>query len=159
MSKKTDKAAASDELLRLDKQLCFPLYAAANLIVKLYAPLLAEIDLTYPQYLVLLVLWEQSPLSVGELGTRLYLDSGTLTPLLKRLEAKELIDRRRDENDERRVLIYLSAKGKTLKKHAACIPMRLIQDLDLDVEEVAAMRETMKNFVTLLEKQLKSAEL
>lgn len=113
------------DVLRLDQQLCFPLYAASNLITRLYRPLLAEIGLTYPQYLVMLVLWESAPQSVGALGERLHLDSGTLTPLLKRMEAAGLVDRKRDSGDERRVLIALTPKGADLREAALTIPGRL----------------------------------
>src|SRR5690554_1936376 len=94
-----------DELMSLDRQVCFDLYVASNLITRQYRPLLAELGLTFPQYLVMLVLWESEPQSVSAIGERLYLDSGTLTPLLKRLEINGFVMRRRDETDERRVLI------------------------------------------------------
>ena len=101
----------SNDHLKLDKQLCFPLYAASNLLVKVYRPLLEPLGLTYSQYLVMLVLWERDSVSVGDLGHCLYLDSGTLTPLLKRMENSGFINRRRDSNDERRIIIKLTNKG------------------------------------------------
>src|SRR5436190_16074857 len=106
------KTAPADELLHLDNQLCFSLYSASLAMTKLYKPLLDEIGLTYPQYLAMLVLWERDGLMVSELGERLYLDSGTLTPLLKRLEAAGLIARIRAVEDERRVHITLTAAGR-----------------------------------------------
>ena len=102
---------SSSELLRLDNQVCFALYSASLAMTKLYKPLLDALGLTYPQYLVMLVLWEQDGLTVSELGERLYLDSGTLTPLLKRLEATGLVARQRDAQDERRVRVMLTARA------------------------------------------------
>ncbi|HWA61253.1 MAG TPA: MarR family transcriptional regulator, partial [Caulobacteraceae bacterium] len=110
----SDTSLSDDDPLRLDLQVCFPLYAATNLIGRLYRPVLAQLGLTYPQYLVMLVLWEGAPQTVGSLGARLYLDSGTLTPLLKRMEAAGLVIRRRDAEDERRVRIALTEKGLAL---------------------------------------------
>ena len=111
--------------LRLDEQMCFPLYAAANTIIRVYRPLLKPLGLTYPQYLVMLVLWESAPLAVGEIGARLFLDSGTLTPLLKRLELGGLLVRRRDRMDERRVNIVLTVTGRQLKAKARAVPAAL----------------------------------
>ena len=111
-----------DHALRLDNQLCFALYSASLAMTKLYQPLLAELGLTYPQYLAMLVLWERDGLMVSELGERLCLDSGTLTPLLKRLEAVGLIARIRALDDERRVHVTLTAAGRRLKARAAKVP-------------------------------------
>lgn len=110
---------------RLDEQLCFALYAASRAFTRAYAPLLEPLGLTYPQYVVLLVLWETDGLSVGELGERLGLDSGTLTPLLKRLEAAGIVTRTRDPGDERVVRVALTPDGKRLEKKAAEIPAAL----------------------------------
>ncbi|MXO66156.1 MarR family transcriptional regulator [Altererythrobacter endophyticus] len=113
--------------LALDRQICFPVYVAGNSLVRAYRPLLSEIGLTYPQYLVMLILWsEEAPLSVGTIGSHLMLDSGTLTPLLKRMESAGIVERRRDQADERRVLIGLTAKGRALRKDAESIPGKLI---------------------------------
>jgi DNA-binding MarR family transcriptional regulator len=112
----------ADQALLLDNQLCFALYSASLAMTKLYKPLLAELGLTYPQYLAMLVLWERDGLMVSELGERLFLDSGTLTPLLKRLESAGLIARIRALDDERRVHITLTAAGRKLKARAARIP-------------------------------------
>jgi DNA-binding MarR family transcriptional regulator len=112
----------ADQALLLDNQLCFALYSASLAMTKLYKPLLDELGLTYPQYLVMLVLWEGDGLMVSELGQRLCLDSGTLTPLLKRLESTGLVSRMRDAEDERRVRIQLTAAGRKLKARAAKVP-------------------------------------
>jgi len=111
--------------LLLDTQLCFALYSASLTMTKIYKPLLSALGLTYPQYLVLLVLWEKDECNVSELGERLFLDSGTLTPLLKRLEALEYISRRRDVDDERRVIVALTAAGKKLRRQALAIPQHI----------------------------------
>lgn len=113
---------STDQALRLDNQLCFALYSASLAMTKLYKPLLSQLGLTYPQYLAMLVLWERDGLMVSELGERLFLDSGTLTPLLKRLEAAGLIARLRAQDDERRVHVTLTAAGRKLKTRAARIP-------------------------------------
>ena len=114
-----------DERLKLDNQLCFTIYAASREMTKLYRPLLNKLDITYPQYLTLLALWEQDGLMVKEIGERLYLDSGTLTPLLKRMEAQGLIVRKRVAADERKVEITLTMAGQALKEEAYCIPEKI----------------------------------
>jgi len=116
------RAAPAENALLLDNQLCFALYSASLAMTKLYKPLLEELGLTYPQYLVMLVLWEADGVMVSEIGHRLSLDSGTLTPLLKRLEAAGLISRMRDVQDERRVHIHLTQAGRKLKTRAAKVP-------------------------------------
>ncbi len=130
---------SSDQALQLDHQLCFALYSASLAMTKLYKPLLEELGLTYPQYLAMLVLWERDGVTVSELGERLSLDSGTLTPLLKRLEGAELVARLRDVQDERRVLIRLTAAGRRLKTRAARIPGCVLQATQCDVAEVMAL--------------------
>ena len=130
---------SSNQALQLDHQLCFALYSTSLAMTKLYKPLLDEIGLTYPQYLAMLVLWEHDGVTVSELGERLHLDSGTLTPLLKRLEAAELVTRLRDVQDERRVLIRLTAAGRKLKARAARIPACVLQATQCDVAEVLAL--------------------
>lgn len=110
------------EMQRLDNQLCFALYSSSLVMTKLYKPVLAPLGLTYPQYLVLLVLWETDSVGVGELGERLSLDSGTLTPLLKRMEAAGLLARARAAGDERRVIVTLTAAGRTLRHKAGGVP-------------------------------------
>src|SRR5579875_3340210 len=104
-----------NQLLKLENQLCFTVYACSREIIRMYRPMLDKLGITYPQYLVLLVLWEMDELTVSQLGERLYLDSGTLTPLLKRMESMGLITRRRSETDERKVYIYLTEQGQDLK--------------------------------------------
>lgn len=116
-----------ENLLKLEKQLCFKVYAFSRMITKEYKPFLDEINLTYPQYLVMIVLWEENCLSVKELGEKLYLDSGTLTPLLKKLEAKDLVLRKRDTIDERIVNIYLSENGEKLEEKAREIPKKILE--------------------------------
>lgn len=127
---------SADEALHLDHQLCFALYSASLAMTKLYKPLLEDLGLTYPQYLAMLVLWETDGVTVSELGDRLHLDSGTLTPLLKRLEVAELVTRLRDVQDERRVLIRLTTSGRKLKSRAARIPACVLQATQCDLPEV-----------------------
>jgi MarR family transcriptional regulator, organic hydroperoxide resistance regulator len=112
--------------LALDNQFCFALYSASLAMTKTYKPFLDKIGLTYPQYLVMLVLWQQDDILVKAIGEKLFLDSGTLTPLLKRLEASSLIARTRDETDERQVRITLTKEGRALKKKAQCIPQQVL---------------------------------
>ena len=118
-------AALPVDWLALDQQLCFALYAASLAMTKAYKPLLAPLGLTYPQYLVMLVLWEGDGLGVSQLGARLALDSGTLTPLLKRLEAQALVQRLRDASDERRVRLHLTASGRALRAQAMAVPQAI----------------------------------
>ncbi|MGE2738020.1 MarR family winged helix-turn-helix transcriptional regulator [Mycolicibacterium vaccae] len=128
---------------RLDEQLCFALYSASRAVTAAYRPLLDELHLTYPQYLVLLVLWEEEPCTVGHLGDRLHLDSGTLSPLLKRLETAGLVRRQRSASDERRVTITLTAQGRALEERAACIPERLLGAADAAAGDLAALRDAL----------------
>ena len=116
------RQAATEDMLRLDHQLCFALYSSSLLMTKLYKPVLGALGLTYPQYLALLVLWEADAISVSELGERLYLDSGTLTPLLKRMEHAGWLTRERATDDERRVVVALTPAGRALRRKAANIP-------------------------------------
>jgi DNA-binding MarR family transcriptional regulator len=119
-------ATASASLLVLENQFCFALYSASHAMTKAYKPLLDRLGLTYPQYLVMLVLWEQDAILVKDIGARLFLDSGTLTPLLKRLEANGLVTRNRDPQDERQVRISLRAEGRALRAAATAIPAQLL---------------------------------
>lgn len=139
-----------DDQLRLDQQICFPLYAASNIVTRLYRPMLAELGLTYSQYLVMLCLWQHSPQTVSQLGHALHLDTGTLTPLLKRLEQRELIVRRRAEEDERRVRVEPSKNGLALKEKARCIPQAMLSQLPMASEEVEALRSHLQRFVAAL---------
>lgn len=147
-----------DDMLLLDRQVCFPLYAASNLLNRLYRPVLAQFNLTYPQYLVMLVLWEQSPVSVGDLGEKLFLDSGTLTPLLKRLEANGFVNRQRDPADERRVLIRLTGQGQQLKQQAAVIPKTLGNSLNLSVEQIEQLRTQVQQIVGIMAQALQQGK-
>jgi DNA-binding MarR family transcriptional regulator len=132
-------APTPDDWLALDHQLCFALYAASLAMTKAYKPLLAPLGLTYPQYLVLLVLWEDDGLSVSRLGERLTLDSGTLTPLLKRLEAQGLLHRRRDSSDERRVLLDLTPAGQALRQQALAVPQAIACASACDLSQISAL--------------------
>lgn len=131
------------DLLKLDNQICFPLYAASKGIVARYKPFLDEFGLTYTQYIVLMVLWEEKRCNVTHLGKRVLLDSGTLTPLLKKLEAKGLIKRVRDKKDERNLSITLTQKGEDLKKEAIKIPLSMASCLKLKKEEAAILYKTL----------------
>jgi DNA-binding MarR family transcriptional regulator len=128
-----------EQALLLDNQLCFALYSASLAMTKLYKPLLDELGLTYPQYLAMLVLWERDGLAVSELGHRLSLDSGTLTPLLKRLEAAGFIARIRDAQDERRVHITLTAEGRKLKARARKIPGCILDSSQCSISELVQL--------------------
>lgn len=139
----TSRTLSADEALKLDNQLCFALYSASLAMTKLYKPLLDELGLTYPQYLVMLVLWEGDGLAVSELGRRLSLDSGTLTPLLKRLEAAGLVSRLRAVDDERRVHIHLSAAGRRLKARAAKVPACILAATQCPLPEVVRLTQEL----------------
>lgn len=131
--------SASQPLLQLDHQLCFALYSASLAMTKLYKPLLDAIGLTYPQYLVMLVLWERDGISVSELGERLFLESGTLTPLLKRLESSGLVARQRDLLDERRVRITLTPSGRKLRDDAERVPACLLERSRASLAELESL--------------------
>ena len=133
------KPAAAANWLALDHQLCFALYAASLAMTKAYKPLLAPLGLTYPQYLVMLVLWEGDGITVSQLGARLTLDSGTLTPLLKRLEALTLVQRLRDASDERRVLLRLTAAGRTLRSQALAVPQAIACATACDLQQISGL--------------------
>lgn len=139
----------SFDQLKLDNQFCFPLYAASRLVTKMYQPLLEELDITYPQYLILLVLWEVKLSTVMELGEKLMLSSNTLTPLLKRMEKKEIIKRVRSEEDERKVLISLTGKGVKMQKLACAIPEQLAgRAADrFPLYRILKLRDELKDFI------------
>ena len=143
MSPDAPLLASSPPALLLSNQLCFALYSASLAMTKLYKPLLAQLGLTYPQYLVMLVLWEQDGVTVSQLGERLFLDSGTLTPLLKRLEASGLLARERDVQDERRVRITLTAPGRALRLEAERIPACVLESTQCALPEVLALTEQL----------------
>jgi DNA-binding MarR family transcriptional regulator len=145
MSAKTNKTSGEPvEALRLDRQLCFALYGAANRVTRLYRPMLDALGLTYPQYLAMLVLWEASPRTVGALGEALDLESSTLTPLLKRLETQGLVARTRDPRDERRVVVTLTEAGAALRDKARAVPEQLFCKLNLQLDELGDLRERLK---------------
>jgi DNA-binding MarR family transcriptional regulator len=139
--------------LHLDNQLCFSLYRLSRMVTQKYTPLLKPLDITYPQYLVLLVLWQNeeqglSSMSVSQLTTALQLDTGTVTPLLKRMEAKEILSRKRDSTDERIVLVRLSEKGRELREQAKSIPQQLLCKTDLQVEQLGEIKAQLQLLIT-----------
>jgi MarR family transcriptional regulator, organic hydroperoxide resistance regulator len=135
------KSSAADQPLRLDNQICFAVYSAAHAFNRVYKPLLDRLGLTYPQYLVMLVLWERDDVPVRDIGEKLFLDSGTLTPLLKRLEAAHLVKRTRSREDERQVLIALTPQGHALKDKARAVPQSILAASDCSVSELVAMKD------------------
>jgi MarR family transcriptional regulator, organic hydroperoxide resistance regulator len=139
--------------LELDRQLCFALYTASRAVVRAYAPLLEDAGLTYPQYVTMLVLWEDPgrPRSIGELGERLQLDSGTLTPLLKRLASMGYLNRSRDAEDERRVLVTLTGEGLALRDRLAAVPESFLACLGMDVADASALRDQLTELAASLE--------
>jgi len=153
MPRKTKPLSPNPATLQLDNQVCFALYSASLAMTKLYKPLLDRIGLTYPQYLVMLVLWEQDGVTVSELGERLFLDSGTLTPLLKRLEAQGQIARLRDVQDERRVRITLTAEGRALRDQAEAIPQCVLQSSQCSIAELTALTIELKQLRDRLSEQ------
>ncbi len=135
---------ARTDWLQLDQQLCFALYSTSLAMTKLYKPLLAPLGLTYPQYLALLVLWERDGSSVGELGERLFLDSGTLTPLLKRMESAGWLTRERAADDERRVVVHLTAEGRALRQKAKRVPVQLGEGMQCGIAEVNSLTQRLQ---------------
>jgi MarR family transcriptional regulator, organic hydroperoxide resistance regulator len=144
---------ATDLPLLLGNQLCFAIYSTAHAFNRVYKPLLDRLGLTYPQYLVMLVLWERDGVTVKDIGERLFLDSGTLTPLLKRLEGAELINRTRSTEDERQVLIALTSRGEALREKAKAVPQAILAASDCSVGELSAM----KNHLVALRDRLNAA--
>jgi DNA-binding MarR family transcriptional regulator len=141
--------------LSLDRQLCFALYSASRAMTAAYRPILTELNLTYPQYLVLLVLWEEDRVTVGRLGERLQLDSGTLSPLLKRLEANGFIRRERSQADERLVEVTLTPAGRRLERKAQCIPEQLFPSTGMTEREVADLRDAVRQLTDALNASLR----
>lgn len=142
--------SSPNRMLQLENQLCFPLYAVSRMLTKAYQPYLQALDLTYPQYLVFLLLWEYENLTVKQLGEKLMLDSGTLTPLLKRMEQKQWLSRRRDPRDERSVIISLLPAGRELQQRACHIPEALFAKLDMPPAEFEALRAQLQHLLTQL---------
>lgn len=141
--------------LKLENQLCFAVYAFSREITKIYRPYLEPLGLTYTQYLVMIVLWEQDGISLKELGRRLKLDSGTLTPLLKKLEKDGNIERHRDRKDERNLIIHLSEKGRKLMDEAEHVPHKIACSLPLDIPDLEALRDQLKGILDQLDLQSK----
>ena len=136
-----------NEALKLDNQLCFSLYSSSRFVTRAYAPVLEKFELTYPQYLVMLVLWEKDGLTVNQIGDKLYLDSGTLTPLLKRMQATDLISRKRSEEDERKVVIALTPKGKKMKNEAIQIPLAMSEKNTLPIEDLMQLKTQLDKLI------------
>lgn len=143
-SNRPDSPPPAADWLALDHQLCFALYAASLAMTKLYKPLLAPLGLTYPQYLVMLALWERDGVAVSDLGERLALDSGTLTPLLKRLQASGLVQRLRDSADERRVLLQLTPAGRQLKSRATTVPMAVAAASGCPLADIQSLTQQLQ---------------
>ncbi|WP_252176929.1 MarR family transcriptional regulator [Endozoicomonas sp. 4G] len=140
-----------DDMLRLENQVCFPLYSASNAMTRLYRPILKKIDLTYPQYLVMMVLWERDSIPVKDLGHRLFLDTGTLTPLLKRLESKGVLTRTKSQVDERVRVISLTGSGKKLKEKALSVPSSLRCKVNLKFDEAMELKRLCEKLMGELE--------
>ncbi|HLZ04578.1 MAG TPA: MarR family transcriptional regulator [Bradyrhizobium sp.] len=147
------KSHATDQVLRLDNQICFALYSAAHAFNRVYKPLLERLGLTYPQYLVMLVLWERDGVPLKDIGERLFLDSGTLTPLLKRLEQAGLIKRTRGTEDERQILIALTPQGHALREKARAVPQSILAATSCSVGELISL----KNEIVALRDRLNAA--
>ena len=140
--------------LELDNQLCFALYDASRAVVRAYGPLLDELGLTYPQYITMLVLWESDgPVSMGDIGARLHLDSGTLTPLIKRLVQLGVVERARDAADERRVLISLTSQGEALRQTACTVPERIFARFGMDLGLARQLLQNLNHLVVELKRQ------
>ncbi len=138
--------------LLLKNQVCFSLYSAANAMIRAYRPLLSELDLTYPQYLAMMVIWEKNGINIKDLGHDLHLDSGTLTPLLKRLETKGFITRERSSEDERIRLVFLTKQGTELKNKALSVPNGIFCKSQLEIEELQQLKATCEKLLANLEK-------
>lgn len=141
----------NQETPKLGNQLCFPFYVIAKEITGMYRPYLEELDITYSQYLVMMVLWEFERLTVNQIGEKLYLDSGTLTPLLKRLEAKSYIVRHRKKEDERVVEVFLTEEGNQLQKKACIIPGKMQEKLNLSEDDLVELKETINKLLLKIE--------
>jgi DNA-binding MarR family transcriptional regulator len=156
-SKKSPSKAHAASFQLLDSQLCFALYSASLTMTKIYKPLLEQFGLTYPQYLVMLVLWETNELSVSALGERLYLDSGTLTPLLKRMETLGFVQRRRDAADERRVVVSLTPDGAALKQAAVTVPVDLMGTTGCSLGELGELTQRLQALRTSMAAHLNAS--
>ena len=142
-----------EEQLKLENQVCFPIYSVSRLITRAYKPYLEKLDLTYPQYLVLLVLWEENQLSVNRIGQKLLLNTNTLSPLIKRMEKNDLLKRTRSKEDERTVLVSLTKKAQDIKQKAASIPQNLLNTLtndDVEISDVILLKKTLDSWIEIL---------
>ena len=139
------------EQLKLENQICFPIYAASRLITREYQPLLDALGLTYPQYLVLMVLWERDGLPVNEIGRKLLLNTNTVTPLLKRMETQGVVARRRSADDERRVIVSLTPRGRALQEQAAAIPAKLVAGLNADGVDEQALHNMLAQLQKIIQ--------
>lgn len=149
----------NENQLLLSSQICFPIYSVSRLITKAYTPYLNKLGVTYPQYLVMLVLWEQDNLTIGQIKDKLYLDTNTLSPLLKRMEKMDVLIRTRSKEDERSVMIQLTKKGRQLKPKASSIPDRLFDDIvadKIEMEDMIELKETLCELLTVLTNKKKS---
>jgi MarR family transcriptional regulator, organic hydroperoxide resistance regulator len=144
--------------LRLEEQLCFALYAASRAMTGAYARVLAELELTYPQYLAMLVLWETDGARVSLIGERLHLDSATVTPLLKRLESRGLVERRRSVEDERVVEVHLTGEGKRLRRKATEVPRAMVRCANMSLADLAALRGQLQELTSQLRRSMPDAE-
>lgn len=143
----------SDSNLKLENQVCFPVYSASRLITKAYKPFLDKMGITYPQYLVLMVLWENDTLSVNKISEKLMLNTNTLSPLLKRMEKMDLLERKRSTDDERIVIVQLTKKGKQLKSQATPIPEKLLHKLlseNIELSDVLQLKEMLNHWINIL---------
>ena len=144
------------EQLKLSNQICFPVYAASRLIIREYQPYLDKLGITYPQYLVLMILWEQDEITVNEIGSKLILKTNTITPLLKRMEVMGLLTRQRSVEDERKVIVRLTSKGKQMMEAAAEIPEKLVADTDIssiNTEELMDLKNKLYTVIEVLSKK------
>ena len=149
MRSKSPDIPPLEELPKLDEHLCFALYAAGNHMTRLFVPFLKKLGVTYPQYLVLVVLWDRNDLTVGELGTALLMDLGSLSPMLKRMEKKGLVERHRDPNDERRVVVSLSSRGHALRQRTKQMLGEFYCFLSVPVDELVDLRDRLHRFTAL----------
>lgn len=148
-----------EEQLKLENQICFPIYSVSRLITKAYKPYLEKMGLTYPQYLVLLVLWEHGKLSVNQIGEKLLLNTNTLSPLIKRMEKMDLLKRARSKQDERSVLVELTEKGLSYKANATPIPQKLLKSLlseEVELTDVMLLKDTLDKWIAILSEKSES---
>lgn len=147
-----------DSQLKLSNQICFPLYSVSRLITKAYKPFLDKMGITYPQYLVLIVLWENDEITINQITEKLLLNTNTLSPMLKRMEKMEIIERNRSEEDERSVIIKLTKKGQELKNKAACIPEELSKVLvteNIEVSDIMNLKDVLNEWIKILSENKK----